>query len=70
MKTANIDFSLESEKCSRYSVKYMHFILHARKRMRHDITKTIVLLNNHKTFVCSANTAFIVNGSSRSTDCH
>lgn len=54
MKTTNIDFSLENEKCSRCSVKYMHFILRAGKRMRHDITETMALLNNRKTFVCSA----------------
>jgi len=67
MKTANIDFSLENEKCSRYSIKYMYFILHVGKRMRHDITKTIVLLNNHKTFVCSASfhSVYVVNGNGR-----
>jgi len=54
MKTANIDFSLKNEKCSRCPIKYMRFILRAGKRMRHDITETMALLNNHKTFVCSA----------------
>lgn len=54
MKTVDIDFSLENEKCTRCFVKYVHFILRARKCMRHDITQTMVLLNGHKTFVCSA----------------
>jgi len=54
MKTQYRFFFLENEKCSRCPVKYMHFILRAGKRMRHDITEMMALLNNHKTFVCSA----------------